>query len=77
MVTQSVHNLSGAIQTGEKYNNISYIYTKQQRFIRQTQANTTYTFIQKHIHKHSYMYNVYTNMYIHHTLSFMHKKSVL
>jgi len=33
---------------------------------------TTYTFIQKHIHKH--LYNVYTNMYIHHTQSFMHKK---
>ena len=32
----------------------SYIYTKQNRFIRQTQANTTYTFLQKHIHKHSY-----------------------
>ena len=41
-------------------------------FIGQTQANTTYTFIQKHIHKH--LYNVYTNMYIHHTLSFMHKE---
>ena len=38
-----------------KYNNYSYIYTKQlHRFIVQTQANTTYTFIQKHIHKHSY-----------------------
>ena len=47
-----------------------HIY-KQHRFIGQTQANTTYTFIQKHIHKH--LYNVYTNMYIHHTLSFMHK----
>ena len=54
------------------YNNCSYIYTKRHRFIGQTQANTTYTFIQKHIHKHSY--NVYTNMYIHRTLSFMHRK---
>ena len=60
------------IQTCEQYKNKSYIYTKQHRFIGQTQANTTYTFIQKHIHKHSY--NVYTNMYIHRTLSFMHRK---
>ena len=29
-----------------KYNNYSYIYTKQHRFIGQSQANTTYTFIQ-------------------------------
>ena len=36
----------GAIQTCDQYNNFSYIYTKQHRFIRQTQANTTYTFIQ-------------------------------
>jgi len=59
-------------QTCEQYNNFSYIYTKQHRFIGQTQANTTYNFIQKHIHKH--LYNVYTNMYIHHTLSLMNKK---
>ena len=45
----------GAIQTCEQYTNCSYIYTKQHRFIVQTQANTTYTFIQKHIHKHSYL----------------------
>jgi len=38
-----------AIQTCEQYNNFSYIYTKQHRFIGQIQANTTYTFIQKHI----------------------------
>ena len=62
----------GAIQTCEQYNNCSYIYTKQHRCMGQTQANTTYTVIQKHIHKH--LYNVYTNLYIHHTLSFMHKK---
>ena len=36
----------GAIQTCEQYNNFSYIYTKQHRFIGQSQANTTYTFIQ-------------------------------
>ena len=36
----------GAIQTCEQYNNFSYINTKQHRFIGQTQANTTYTFIQ-------------------------------
>ena len=35
----------GAIQTCEQYNICSYIYTKQHRFIGQTQANTTYTFI--------------------------------
>ena len=39
----------GAIQTCEQYNNYSCIYTKQHRFIGQSQANTTYTFIQKHI----------------------------
>ena len=53
--------------------NTTFVHTyiqKQHSFIRQTQANTT--FIQKHIHKH--LYNVYTNMYMHHTLSFMHKK---
>ena len=53
-----------------KYNHFSYKYTNQHRFIGQTQANTTYTFIQKYFHKHSY--NVYTNMNIHHTLSVMH-----
>jgi len=53
---------------------IFHTYIKQHRFIGQTQANTTYSFIQKHIHKRLYMYNVYTNMYIHHTLPFMHKK---
>jgi len=37
----------GAIQTSEQYNNFSYIYTKQHRFIKKTQANTTYNFIQK------------------------------
>jgi len=36
--------LPGDIQTCEQYNNCSYIYTKQHRFIGQTQANTTYTF---------------------------------
>ena len=36
----------GAIQTCEQYNNFSYIYTKQHRFNGQTQAHTTYTFIQ-------------------------------
>ena len=45
----------GVIQTCEQYTNFSYIYTKQHRFIVQTQANTTYTFIQKHIPKHSYL----------------------
>jgi len=45
----------GVIQTCEQYTNCSYIYTKQHRLIIQTQANTTYTFIQKHIHKHSYL----------------------
>jgi len=45
----------GAIQTCEQYNNFSYIYTKQHRFIAQTQTHTTYTFIQKHIHNHSYL----------------------
>ena len=44
-----------AMQTCEQYNNIAYIYTKQHRFIRQTQVNTTYAFIQKHIHKHWYL----------------------
>ena len=35
-------------------------YTKQHRFIGQTQAHTTYTFLQKHIHKHSYLtYTMY------------------
>jgi len=56
----------------KQYNNISYIYTKTTQV---HQTNTTYTFIQKHIHKH--LYNVYTNMYIHHTLSFMHKKDTI
>ena len=43
-----------------KYNNYSNIYTKQHRFIGHIQANTTYTFIQKHIHKHSYLtYTMY------------------
>jgi len=56
----------GAIQTCEQYNKFSYIYTKQHKFIGQTQENTAYSFIQKHIHKH--LFNVYTNMYIHHTL---------
>ena len=36
----------GAIQTCEQYNIFSYINTTQQRFIGQTPANTTYTFIQ-------------------------------
>ena len=55
MVTQLVYNLSslGPSKHENKYNNYSYIYTKQYRFIGQSQANTTYTFIQKHIHKHS------------------------
>ena len=35
-----------AIQTCEQYNKCSYMYTKQNKFIGQTQANTTYTFIQ-------------------------------
>jgi len=43
----------GAIQTCEQYNIFTDKYTKQHKFIRQTQANSTYTFIQKHIHKHS------------------------
>ena len=44
----------------KQYNNVSYIYTKQHRFIGQTQANTTYTFLQKHIHKHLYLtYTMY------------------
>jgi len=48
-----------AIQTCEQYN-VSNIYTKQHRFIGQTQANTTYTFIQKHNHKHLYLtYTMY------------------
>jgi len=50
----------GAIQTCAQYSNVSYIYTKQHRLIRQTQAHTTYTFIQKHIYKHSYLtYTMY------------------
>ena len=36
----------GDIQTCKQYNMCSYIYTKQHRFIGQTQAHTTYTFIQ-------------------------------
>ena len=36
----------GAIQTCEQYNNYAYIYTKQHSFIGQSQANTTYTFLQ-------------------------------
>ena len=36
----------GTIQTCEQHNNYSYIYTKQHRFIGQSQANTTYTFTQ-------------------------------
>ena len=60
---------TGAIQTCEQYNHYSYIYTKQHRFIGQTQANTTYTFIQKHIHNHSYLtytiYNLSILNYIH------------
>ena len=64
------------IQTCEQYKNKSYIYTKQHRFIGQTQANTTYTFIQKHIHKHSYLtYTMYIQTCTLTTLlSFMHKK---
>ena len=66
----------GAIQTCEQYNNVSYIYTKQHRFIGQTQANTTYTFTQKHIHKHSYLtYTMYIQTCTFTTLlSFMNKK---
>ena len=53
----------------------TYIQT-QHRFIGQTQANTTYTFIQKHIHKHSYLtYTMYIQTCTLTTLlSFMHKK---
>jgi len=54
-------------------NNTTNFHTyiqKQHRFIRQTQANTTYTFIQKHIHKR--LYNIY--IYKHGHESFMHKK---
>ena len=57
-----------AIQTCEQYNKFSYIYTKQPKFIGQTQENTAYSFIQKHITKH--LFNVYTNMYIHHTIMY-------
>ena len=64
----------GAIQTCDQtIQHFLHTYIqKQHKFIRQTHANTTYTFIQTHIHKH--LYNVYTNMYIRHTLLFMHKK---
>ena len=44
----------GAIQTCEQYNNFPYIYEQKHRFIGQTQANTTYTFIQKHIHTYTW-----------------------
>ena len=57
-----VYNLSslGPSKHVNKYNKFSYMYTKQHRFIGQSQANTTYTFIQKHIHKHSYLtYTMY------------------
>ena len=66
----------GAIQTFEQYNNCSYIYTKQHRFIGQSQANTTYTFIQKHIHKHSFLtYTMYIQTCIFTTLlSLMNNK---
>jgi len=64
----------GAIQTCEQYNNFSYIYTKQHRFIGQSQANTTYTFIQKHINKHL-TYTMYKQTCTFIKLSsFMHKK---
>jgi len=39
----------GAIQTCEQYNIFTDKYTKQHRFIGQSQTNTTYTFIYKNI----------------------------
>ena len=60
-VTQKVYNLF-LLRPSHHVNkyNFSYIYTKQHRFIGQTRANTTYTFIQKHIHQHSYLtYTMY------------------
>ena len=57
----------GAIQTCKQYNICSYIYTKQHRFNGQTQANTTYTFLQK-----TYTYTLILNLYnvytIHYTI---------
>jgi len=55
----------GAIQTCDQYNNF-HTYIQNNTGSSDNQANTTYTFIQKHIHKHSY--NVYTNIYIHHSI---------
>ena len=48
IVTQLDYNLSslGPSKHVNKYNNYSYIYTKQHRFIGQSQANTIYPFIQ-------------------------------
>jgi len=49
-----------AFQTCEQYNIVSGKYTKQHRFIGQTQAHITYTFIQNHTNKHSYLtYTLY------------------
>ena len=62
----------GAIQTCEQYTNYSYIYTKKHWFIGQTQANTTYTFIQN-ISINAYTMYIQTCTFIT-LLSFMHKK---
>ena len=49
-----------AFQTCEQYNIVSDKYTIQHRFIGQTQAHITYTFIQNHTNKHSYLtYTLY------------------
>ena len=59
----------GVIQICEQYNKFSSIYTKQHMFIGQTQANTTYTFIQIHFHNNSYLtytiYNQSINLKLH------------